>query len=269
MTFFKTTALVCASFCVAGVASATTLSITVTNNQAEGGLSLTPLYTAIHDGTFDAFTVGEAASDGVRLIAETGAPSAVRDERLAMDPDSSSVVLASPDGPPPVQPGETITATLDIVANEALFFTFLSMVLPSNDTFIGNDNPLAYQLFDDSGAFLGAQTIEITGNDIYDAGTEVNGLEGAAFVQGQDIALGEDEGGVVTAGGDLSVFAGQTLATGDILGDAAQIDFFSDPASFSLATITISEVAPIPLPASGLLLLAGMGGIAALRRKQR
>jgi len=104
--FAATTAF---GFVAATAASAITLNITVTNNQSEGGLSFTPLYTAIHDDSFDAFNVGEAASAGVELIAETGMASEVAAERRALDPDSFGTVLASPEGPPPVQPGETVS----------------------------------------------------------------------------------------------------------------------------------------------------------------
>jgi len=40
---------------MAGAASAVSLKISVTNNSGMGGLTLTPLYTAFHDGTFDTF----------------------------------------------------------------------------------------------------------------------------------------------------------------------------------------------------------------------
>ncbi len=264
-TLFSATAI--AGLLAATAASAITLNITVTNNQAAGGLSFTPLYTAIHDENFDAFNVGEAASLGVETIAETGNAMVVAGERQAADADSVGAVLASPDGPPPVQPGETVSTEIEVDATSPLFFTFLSMILPSNDAFIGNDDAL--QLFGDNGEFLGPQTIEVTGDDFYDAGTEINGLTGSAFVAGEDISLGAQEGGVITAATSLSVFAGSELATGDILGSADQIDFLTDRGSFSLATITISEVAPIPLPASALLLLTGIGGIAISRRRPR
>ena len=42
----------------------------------------------------------------------------------------------------------------------------------------------------------------------------------------------------------------------------------NDPSSFAV-TAAISEVAPVPLPASALFLLAGIGGLAATRRMSR
>lgn len=264
-TLFSATAAL--GLIAASAASAITLNITVTNNQSAGGISFTPLYTGIHDGSFDAFNVGESASAGVEEIAETGSAATLASERLAADANSVGAVLASPDGPPPLQPGESSTVQIEVDANSAQYLTYLSMLLPSNDAFFGNDDAL--QIIGDDGAFLGPQTIEITGNDFYDAGTEVNGLTGAAFVAGEDISLGDEEGGVITAATSLSVFAGAQLATGDILGSEDQINFLANPGAFSLATITISEIAPIPLPASALLLLTGIGGIAVSRRRRR
>lgn len=251
-------------------AQATTLKITVTNNQASGGLSITPLYTSVHDGSFDAFDLGGTATDGLELIAETGNASVVAGERRASDPDSQPLTLASPDGPPPVQPGESVSGRLSVNATEALYFTFLSMLLPSNDHFIGNDNPLAYQLFDASGNFNGARTINVTGGEIYDAGTEANGFEGSAFIQGADITDSPAGEGLIQQGLPISseLFApGVLLATGDTL-NPAFLDFTSDPNNFNLLTIEISQV---PVPASAPLLLGALGllGWGHRRRKQR
>ncbi|MEL6242262.1 MAG: spondin domain-containing protein [Pseudomonadota bacterium] len=238
-------------------AAATTLNITVTNNQPAGGFSITPLYLGFHNDQFDAFNAGEAASPGVEEIAETGMAGVVAGERLAADPNSQGLVIASPTGAPPIQPGESESAQITLNPTDALFLTFLSMVLPSNDTFIGSDDPI--QLFDSSGNFLGDQIIEVTREQTYDAGTEVNGLTGAAFLANEDISLGDAENGIITPVQDLTEFAGQELVTGDILGDATLLDFFSDTSNPSFVTISISEVNPIPLPASAPLLLAALG----------
>ncbi|NNF25143.1 MAG: PEP-CTERM sorting domain-containing protein [Rhodobacteraceae bacterium] len=243
----------------ASAAAATTLNITVINTQEPGGLSATPVFTAIHDSSYDAFDAGSAASANLEALAETGATGGLAADALAADADATTTVFASPAGPPPVQPGESVSQIVDITATEALFLSFLAMVLPSNDTFVGNDDPLAFQLFNDAGEFLGDRVFTITGTSIYDAGTEVNGLTGSAFVAGQDISLGDPEGGVVGPGQSLAAFAGATLATGDILGDADLIDFTSRPSAFSYLTISVTEIAPVPLPATALLMLSGLG----------
>ncbi|MEO0381696.1 MAG: spondin domain-containing protein, partial [Pseudomonadota bacterium] len=111
----------------ASAAHASSLRITVENNQGAGGLSITPLYLGFHNGSFDAFDVGGTASTGVELIAETGIASTpgtagtpiegttgVAQERLAADPNSFGAVIASQSGPPPIQPGESESILVDI-----------------------------------------------------------------------------------------------------------------------------------------------------------
>jgi len=97
------------------------------------------------------------------------------------------------------------------------------MVIPSNDTFIGNDNPTAYQIFDSNGDFLGTNGVfEIQVTNIYDAGTEVNDASangGGAFIPGADEFLGAVENGVVTLASDLSEFQGITTPNGFTIND--------------------------------------------------
>ncbi len=258
----------------ASAVSATSLSITVTNNQGDGGFAITPLYTAFHNGSFDAFDVGAPASEGLETIAEFGRAGPATDittiasERVAVDPGSVGGVVNTSDGPPPIQPGETASITIDVDPSSNIFFTFLAMLLPSNDTFIGNDSATAYRIFDDMGGFLGPVTIDVTGEDVYDAGTELNALLGSAFVQGEDITLGGEEGGFVTRGSDLSAFAGATLGDGSVF-DSAFLDLLgNNPAELNLLTIEI-DVAPIPVPASAPLLIAGLGFGAFVLGKKR
>ena len=56
----------------AGAVQAATLKITVTNLGVSGGLTITPVFAAFHNGSFDTFNVGDAASAGLEEIAETG-----------------------------------------------------------------------------------------------------------------------------------------------------------------------------------------------------
>jgi hypothetical protein len=275
MSFKLRTVVAACAICSAGAASAASLSITVTNNQGADGLSLTPLYTALHDGSFDAFNVGDSASPGVELIAETGMPGTVMAERLAADPGSVAEFITA-GAPPPIQPGESSTVTIDVDPLSNRFLTFLAMVLPSNDTFIGNDDPTEFEIFDAMGNFLGPQSIEVTGLDVYDAGTEANALLGSAFVAGEDITLGglEDEPiSPVTVGRtDLSAFIGAALPDGRTLGADAVNGLLLDPGAVSLLTIDVDFIAPtpVPLPATAPLLLFGLGavGLWSRRRKQ-
>ena len=48
----------------AGSAGAVSVRVTVTNNAAAGGIYLTPMWIGFHDGGFDLFDIGGAASAG-------------------------------------------------------------------------------------------------------------------------------------------------------------------------------------------------------------
>ncbi len=291
MTFnFGLRAAVCGAALLAGsVASATTLEVTVTHN-GNTGLFITPLYTAFHNGSFDAFDVGSAASAGLAQIAETGNPAAIRAEREMAFPDSQALFLPDGTGPGPIFPSAagigagSASGTIDVDGSVNQYFSFLAMILPSNDHFIGANDPLSYQLFDAMGSFLGPVDINVTGLNVYDAGSEANDPSaqgGGAFVEGADIAAGGTGEGTVQQGIDLDAFAGVGLApppapnnrigTLGAGGFAGSIDFTSDPRSFDFLTISIREVAPVPLPASAPLLLGALGlmGWGARRRKAR
>lgn len=258
---------------VAGMtaAQATTLQITVENLAATGGFSITPTYLAFHDGGFDAFSVGTAATAGLEALAELGDVSGLPSERLAASPGSQAIVAAqSGNGPPTIDPGETSTVQIDVDENLNRFFTFLSMLVPTNDTFLGNGDPEAFALFDATGTFLGDRVIDVTGDDLYDAGTEVNDpANGPAFVVGVDGTLGADEGGTVQQAGDLGLFAGLETPVGVL--DGSLIGFGGDPSSFAVARITITEVAvaSVPVPAAAWGLLSGVALLGGLRRMRR
>ena len=259
-----------ATLALSTAAQATSIDLTFNNSNGFGFL-VTPVYTGIHDGTFDAFDEGSAASAGVEQAAELPIPpqtqNLIRDERQASHPNSQGGFILGPNGP--ILDGESGTLTVDVadpVTNR--FATFLAMFVPSNDTFLGNDDPMAYALFDAMGSVI-EQTIEITGADIWDAGTEVNQLFGAA-APGEDITLGDTEGGTITSllkiddgnGGDgFDALEGLFGTTG-----AGSIT-----RSTVLFTIDVAATpAPVPLPASAPLLAAGLGAMGwALRRKRK
>ncbi|MEP4195808.1 MAG: spondin domain-containing protein [Aliishimia sp.] len=275
---------------VAGPAAATSLRITIQNDAAASGFAITPVYSAFHDGRFDAFNVGEEASDGLRTLAELGGFGTVRAEREAATTTAGVVTstgaaspFITPDGPRPIFGGESVTTEVEITDVTAQrYFTFLSMIIPTNDLFIGNDN--AIELFDSAGNFNGTQVLSITGANLYDAGTEVNnpnanpafvaGVSGMnALIDPLDASLGSlaDENGVVMddAFGELERYNGLLTAGGFTLD--AQQDLFGLASAFNIATITIEQIAaPVPLPAGSALLLSGLGvGAVMARRKKK
>ena len=182
----------------------TELRVTVTNTSNAGGTFLTPFYFGFHDGNFDLFSPGEAASAGLEAAAEDGNFSVIAGERGAASPGSQGLVVFGNDNTPgtPIATEETTSATIDVDAELNTHVALVAMILPSNDAFVGNSDPL--RLFSDSGRFLGAQTITFEGADVYDAGTELNTEEDAAFINQTEADTGIDENGVVRLHGGFN-----------------------------------------------------------------
>jgi hypothetical protein len=207
-----------------------TLNVTVENLADADGLFFSPLWTAVHNGRFDIGSVGKRAErfPGLEMLAEEGNTSVISDYFRSVS-DGTDVTILAPGGFPglPVfDPSEVVTETIEVENPQRdQFFSFASMVVPSNDAFIANLNPRQHRLFNRSGAFRGPVTIELYGRDIWDAGTEVNYPEGggAAFsTTGKDpmAPMEMDENGRIHHHRGLDDFVGTGLPTGNELGTA-------------------------------------------------
>jgi PEP-CTERM motif/Spondin_N len=240
--------------------------ITIENATSQDplGLHFGPVWLGFHDGTFDLFDPGSAASLPIERLAELGDSSLVNSWFSSVQPTGQSLVANNPGGPGPglYTPGASRSLTVNLDPTTQRFLSFGTMVVPSNDSFFANANPTLLQLFDDSGAFLGAHTWSLTGLNVWDAGTEVNHpLLGAAFVAGVDATLGESEGGTIQLqslhGLDDSI--GLTTPAGTVIGRALGEDAF----------LRIS-VAPVPEPSTyGMIGALGLVGLAVVRRRTR
>ena len=239
---------------------ATMVQITVTNNQPTGGFSLTPVWFGVHDGSFVSFTPGGTTGLAWQTLAELGDNSAITS---AFAGHGVQGTLPSAIGA--FTPGLTATITLDVTDPAALrYLSFGSMVVPTNDLFLGNGDPKAIALFDAGGSFLGPKTLTLTGADVWDAGTEVNNInDHPAFVAGIDGVGGARENGTAglffdrnDAGAYLSSINGVQTAAGYAISH-----LFSR--NESLLTIRISAVpSAVPEPSTALLCGLGLGAVA-------
>lgn len=238
-------------------AAAVVVTVTVENLAASNSVSFAPIGFAFHDGDYDAFDAGSAASASIRTMAELGSPAAWRADFMAAEPGA---VVGGTGGP--LHPGMTMNPgnfVVDTTSNN--FFSFVSMVIPSNDHFIGNDDPTMFSLFD-AGGNLTVSEITLTANRIWDAGSEVFDPGAAPFIAGANPALNTPEGGVVSfdfAG--LSGYDGQTTGAGNV---------FDSQLTASTPVYRISfSTSAVPEPATWAMMIGGFALAGASLRQRR
>lgn len=189
--------------------------------------------------------------------------------------------------PPPFNPGESAVMNFDVpdpATNR--YFSYASMLVPSNDAFIANGNPMAHVVFDMAGNFAGPIVINILGSNILDAGTESNTQMEAAFINQTGPNMGTPEGGVVhphpgfigsaTGPAGTPIILGGTTAAGTTV-DPTLGDFTLNQGAVPIARITIApEPSSVVLAAIALVLsgapwtwTARRSGAAATRRGNR
>lgn len=239
-----------AGLSVTGAAVADDVTVTITNLSPDLGTFLTPVWVGFHDGSFDLYDSGVAASADLERLAEDGDTSFLSSAFQSSGAGTTDATIISTGSIPPFAPGDngSMMFTLDGLNAQNRYFSYASMIIPSNDAFIANGNPMSIEVFDDMGNFVGADFI-VVGSQVLDAGTEVNDEipENTAFF-GQTVPdTGVVEGGVVHAHPGFL-----PPGSGGILDDPAFVnaDFLAD--GYQVARITI-----VPEPAAGLLLILG------------
>ncbi|MCE2948482.1 MAG: spondin domain-containing protein [Betaproteobacteria bacterium] len=240
---------------LADVAGAAQLNVIVTvrNLAPANSVSFAPLQLGFHNGTSDAFNNGQVATAPIISVAEGGAGTAWRQAFSAAEPNATVGVVGGL-----LQPGESRSTSFRVDSAANPFFTFATMVVPSNDFFIGNDSPTRYRLFDNAGNLL-ITSIAQTAGQIWDAGSETFDPAAAAFVGNNDLRT--PQGGVV--GFDFSELSGfNGLLTG--AGYTFQSALLADTGIYQIEFATT----PIPIPAPIGLLAAGLVAMGAVARRR-
>ena len=141
-------AVSCAVLGLCGTAQAARVDVTVTvqNLAPANSISFAPLHVGFHNGSFDAFDLGGVATAPIISVAEGGAGDLWQAAFAAADPMATRGTIGGL-----LQPGASRQLAFSVDTQLNPFFTFAAMAVPSNDFFIGNDDPMAYRLFDAAG----------------------------------------------------------------------------------------------------------------------
>ncbi len=252
------------------------VKVTITNNASAGGVALTPVWVGFHNGSYDSYNSGVAASSQLQSLAEDGnsaslaANFAANGSLIATSTVASGNRVQGSIGSAPIAAGSTVSAVFDLSGTlDNQYLSYASMVLPSSDYLIANENPFAHSLEDlFSNGHSVSFNIGVNGT-INDAGTEVNDFSSSAgnglfaglppMQAGPNI--GADENGVVHT---------VDSAYGDFLNtpsnfDLSSFDFNSNTLyPKGLATVTISAV---PVPATAWFMMSGLLGLVSFSRK--
>ena len=145
--------------------------VTVENLAPPNGTYLTPVWMGFHNGGFDLYSIGSLATRGLESVAEDGAATLLTGEFTTSGAGYNQAIATGG----PIAPGQrrSVRFALDATSPSDRYLSFATMVIPSNDAFIGNESPQAYRVFDGDGNFVGGSWI-ITGSEVNDAGTEAN-----------------------------------------------------------------------------------------------
>ncbi|MEM7311557.1 MAG: spondin domain-containing protein [Planctomycetota bacterium] len=239
-------------FCLAASTAfaQTQIRVTVTT---EGPVGLAPVFAAFHDGSYDIFDTGATSSAELETLAEVGDPSGL----VGAAPAGVTAGGFAPGGPFAPNGG---TGSMDFtVANNQTSFSFASMVLPTNDWFIGNN--VAYDISSLINAAPGT-TLTFDQTRVYDAGTEE---EDFAFAPGGGLVgittPADPAGGASTMDAISLVTGPDPFAAFDNIEpvgfDTTTIDFTNGSVA-TLSLTVVPEPASLGMAAFGLLSLLGL-----------
>jgi len=248
------------------------LRVTVENLAPANSISFAPFRFGLSNGTFDAFDEGSPAfllgqptiADApIVSVAEGGMATTWFPAFAAAELNANLGSVLGPTGP--ILPGVSRSDVFTVdTANR--FFTYASMVVPSNDHFIGNDDPQEEELFDAAGNLLITSFTE-KASSIWDAGSETQDPANAAFlVDGVNAQRVDENLSVRFDLAGLSAFNGLTTAAGYTF-DSSLLSLDSDIIRVSFSLVETPPAVPLPAAVPMAMATAGMIGLGSAARR--
>ncbi len=263
------------------------LLVTIENIGPSNGVAITPVWVGLHDGTFDSYDPGTAAAPFLEILAEDGATGLISTE-FNMTAGRVDATIGSASGPPPLSAGESASMVLSGVATDGSneFFSYASMILPSNDFFLANGDPMARSIASLYNSSVGTDISFVIGTPgtVNDAGTEEEDFDFVAPGTGPlqnvlfpgrnfDANAGQNAGnqGPSDATTTVENVVGADPFGGflNILGaDLSGFDF-NDAALYSGGGIARITITVVPEPTSVALAGLGVVGLCGMMRRRR
>jgi len=260
-------------------ASTTQIQVDFTNNAPAGGTLQTPVWVGFHDGGFDTFSTGQAATQGLERLAEDGNTSVLSSE-------FNTATAGGVDGQvgmAPIGPGGSASNIFTVNTDGSNnYFSYASMLLTSSDFFIGNGNPLAVDLSQLLSGMVSSLSFDVF--RVYDAGTEVNDfstspaatLFGASSQQSM-ADQGVDENGTAELVGTAGLVTPARFDAFDAFIMFANAGDLTDEELLalnftgydSIGSFTLTNVSEVPVPAAAFLFGPALLGFLGLRRKAK
>ncbi|MCW5700895.1 MAG: spondin domain-containing protein [Rhodospirillales bacterium] len=238
----------------AASASAANITVYVENLAPPNGTLITPVGVFFHDGSFDIGNIGQAASPALERLVEDGNLDPLFATFDSAGRGTARGAVFGTGGP--LQPGEKGESVFNVDIGHDGYVSFASMVIPSNDAFIFNDNPTAYSIRNADGKFQPLEIL-VLGNRVYDAGTEVNDE-----IPANTAALAQAAPNTgVTENGVIAMHEG--FAPGGNILDAIP------NGDFTQAGYQVARISVVPVPAALPLFVTGLGALVALSRRRR
>lgn len=269
----KSTCLSALALASVGIAAAQQPSVIVTieNTSPYNGSFLTPVWIGFHDGQFDTYDGGTPASAlprpdslAIERLAEDGNTGPISEDFAALQIDGVTGIpnisvqdtngvqgtIRSNGNVAPIGPSQIVSRLFEVapVEGQATYFSYASMIVPSNDAFSSNGNPKAHLIYDADGNF-NASPFYILGSQVDDAGTEANDelpINTAFFGQVTPNTGAPGEGLISGAGGHPGL--NSPIPGVNILGTSRFGDSDFEQANYNLARVKftfLDKAAPV------------------------